>query len=47
MTRYLEIFIFIFYNKFLTIKAKYNVIEPPYMEGSTPDHVIAFVNEFK
>jgi hypothetical protein len=23
--------------KFLTIKAKYNVIEPYYMEGTTPD----------
>ena len=25
------------YNKFLTIKAKYNVIEPHYMEGTTPE----------
>jgi hypothetical protein len=26
-------------NKFLTIKAKYYVIEPYYMEGSTPDQL--------
>jgi len=27
------------YIKFLTIKAKYNVIEPHYMEGTTPDQL--------
>ena len=26
-------------NKFLIIKAKYDVIELYYMEGSTPDHL--------
>ena len=29
-------------NKFLTIKAKYNVIEPHYMEGTTPDWPVVF-----
>ena len=28
-----------FKNKFLTIKAKYYVVEPYYMEGSTPDQL--------
>ena len=28
--------------KFLTIKAKYNVIEPYYMEGTTPDWLVVF-----
>ena len=28
-----------FQNKILTIKAKYYVIEPYYMEGSTPDQL--------
>jgi hypothetical protein len=29
-------------NKFLIIKAKYNVIEPYYMEGTTPDGRVVF-----
>jgi hypothetical protein len=31
--------------KFLIIKAKYMLIEPHYMEGSTPDQPTAFVSE--
>ena len=27
-------------NKFLKIKTKYNVIEPYYKEGSTPDQLL-------
>jgi hypothetical protein len=27
-------------NKLLIIKAKYDVIEPHYMEGTTPDHLV-------
>jgi hypothetical protein len=34
-----------FKNKFLTIKAKYNVIEPHYMEGTTPDQLPSYVAE--
>jgi hypothetical protein len=29
-------------KKVLTIKAKYNVIEPPYMEGTTPDGPVMY-----
>ena len=29
----------------LLIKAKYDVVEPHYMEGTTPDHLTAFVGE--
>src|SRR5215211_9064626 len=32
-------------NKFLIIKAKYDVIEPYYMEGTTPDQLAAFVSK--
>jgi hypothetical protein len=34
-----------FKNKFLVIKAKYYVIEPHYMEGTTPDELSKNVNE--
>ena len=37
MTNIKEILICIFYNKFLTIKAKYSVIEPHYMDKSNLD----------
>ena len=30
------------YNKFLIKKAKYYVIEPYYMEGTTPDGTVVF-----
>ena len=30
------------YIKFLTIKAKYHVVEPHYMEGTTPDGPVVF-----
>jgi hypothetical protein len=29
-------------NKFLTIKAKYDAIDPYYMEGTTPDGPVVF-----
>ena len=29
-------------NEIQTIKTKYNVIEPHYMEGTTPDGPVAF-----
>ena len=29
-------------NKFLIIKAKYNVVEPYYMEGTTADGLVVF-----
>jgi hypothetical protein len=29
-------------NKFLIIKAKYNIVEPYYMEGTTPDGPAVF-----
>ncbi|MGZ5551818.1 MAG: hypothetical protein ACXWE7_13640 [Nitrososphaeraceae archaeon] len=29
-------------NKFLIIKAKYDVIEPHYIEGTTPDGPVVF-----
>ena len=32
----------LFYIKFLIIKAKYHVIEPYYMEGTTPDGLVVF-----
>ena len=32
-------------NKFLIIKAKYYVTEPYYMEGTTPDNLIASVSK--
>ena len=32
-------------NKLLIIKAKYNVIEPHYMEGTTPDELAGYVYE--
>ncbi|HEX2407722.1 MAG TPA: hypothetical protein VHJ38_11025 [Nitrososphaeraceae archaeon] len=31
--------------KFLIIKATYFVVEPYYMEGSTPDHLTDFISE--
>jgi len=31
--------------KFLMIKAKYKVIEPYYIEDSTPDHLAEYVDE--
>jgi hypothetical protein len=30
------------FKLFLTIKAKYDVIEPHYMEGTTPDGPVVF-----
>ena len=32
-------------TKFLIIKAKYYVIEPHYMEGTTPDQLPSYVAE--
>jgi hypothetical protein len=32
-------YIYLILNRFLIIKAKYDVIEPHYMEGSTPDQL--------
>ena len=29
-------------NKFLIIKAKYNIVESHYMEGTTPDGPVVF-----
>jgi hypothetical protein len=36
---------FIFNNKFLIIKAKYYVVEPYFMDDSTPDQLTVFVSE--
>ena len=33
---------YIFYNKFLMIKSKYFVVEPYYMDYSTPDGPVVF-----
>ena len=35
-----------FKNKFLTIKAKYYVIEPYYMAGSTPDGPVMYSGSY-